>query len=153
MGFRDLRLFNQALLAKQAWRLVQRPDSLYARVLKAKYYPKGNLLGTVFTSDGSPVWRGIEYGLELLKKRVVWRVGNGKSIQILRDNWIPRQSGLSIQSMKTRSRLRWVNQLLLPHSNDWTSRSLTSCSTILTRKKYTRSSFPQSQWGHSSLEL
>ena len=77
------------------------------------------MLDTVFTSDGSPVWHGIEYGLELLKKGVVWRLGNGKSIQILRDNWIPRQSGLSIQSMKTRSRLRWVNQLLLPHSNDW----------------------------------
>jgi hypothetical protein len=68
LGFKDMNLFNQALLARLAWRLIQNPESLFARVLKARYYPQGNLLGTVFTTDPSPVWKGIEFGVELLTK-------------------------------------------------------------------------------------
>ena len=38
LGFKDLRFFNQALLARHARRLVAFPDSLCARLLKAKYF-------------------------------------------------------------------------------------------------------------------
>jgi hypothetical protein len=51
MGFRDMGCFNQALLARQAWRLIQFPDSLCARVLKGKYYPNGDLVDIVFPSE------------------------------------------------------------------------------------------------------
>jgi hypothetical protein len=44
MGFRDLHTFNMAMLAKQSWRLISKPDSICAKVLKAKYYPNCSLL-------------------------------------------------------------------------------------------------------------
>ena len=66
-----MRLFNQALLARQAWNLIERPDSLCARLVKAKYYQWGNFIDTVFTGNSSTVWKGVEYGLELLKKGVL----------------------------------------------------------------------------------
>ncbi|KAH9657474.1 putative reverse transcriptase/RNA-dependent DNA polymerase [Citrus sinensis] len=35
LGFKDLSCFNQVLVAKQGWRIMQAPDSLVARILKA----------------------------------------------------------------------------------------------------------------------
>jgi hypothetical protein len=75
LGFKDLRLFNQALLARQAWRLIHFPDSLCAMLLKAKYHPRGYLIDTAFSSNSSYTWQSIVHGLELLKKGIIWRVG------------------------------------------------------------------------------
>jgi hypothetical protein len=82
LGFKDFRPFNQALLARQAWRLLVKPDSLCALILKSRYYPNGRLEDMVFAGNASSSWQAIQYGLELLKKGLVWRVGDGSQIFI-----------------------------------------------------------------------
>lgn len=82
LGFRDLQLFNQALLGRQAWRLIEKPNSLCARVLKAKYYPNGSLLDTAFPSAQSPTWKAMVHGVDLLRKGVCWRIGSGDQVRI-----------------------------------------------------------------------
>lgn len=64
--------------------------------LKAKYFPNGELIDSVFTADASPSWKGIEHGLELLKKGLIWLIGVGDKVQIRRDHWIPRGSSLKV---------------------------------------------------------
>nr|AAY22445.1 bZIP-like protein [Gossypium hirsutum] len=44
LGFKHIPLFNQALLAKQAWRIFQYPGSLVSQILKAKYFPHHDFL-------------------------------------------------------------------------------------------------------------
>lgn len=66
-----------------------------AKVLKAKSYHNGRLEDTVFASNASSTWQAIHHGLELLKRGLVWRVGDGQQIRIWRDPWLPRPPSYS----------------------------------------------------------
>jgi len=88
MGYRDLHLFNLAMLAQQGWRLIVELDSLCAQVLRAKYYPNGDLLGVKEKSGISYSWRSLIRGLKALNNGLIWRVGDGTNINIWTDPWI-----------------------------------------------------------------
>ena len=90
LGFRDLYLFNQAMLSRQAWRLLTCPETLCAQVLKAKYFPNISMLRCTARDGISYSWRSILRGVELLKEGIIWRIGNGSSVNIWSDPWLPR---------------------------------------------------------------
>jgi hypothetical protein len=91
LGFRDIELFNLALLARQAWRLLQEPGSLSARVLKAVYYPDADLLEAELGSHPSQVWRSLLEGRDAMKLGLIRRIGYGATTHAWRDNWLPRE--------------------------------------------------------------
>jgi hypothetical protein len=62
MGFRDYVDFNQALLAKQAWRMITNPESLCARLLKARYAVNGDLLSAKCPKKSFYTWRSVLHG-------------------------------------------------------------------------------------------
>lgn len=82
MGFRDLPLFNVAMLGKQGWRLLTHPDSLCARVMKGRYYPHTDFMLATRKKHSSHTWRAILAGREDLKKGLIRRVGNGTTTKI-----------------------------------------------------------------------
>ena len=89
MDFRDLQVFNLAMLAKHGWRLLTNLNSLVAWIYKARYYPHRDVLKAKLGSNPSYTWRSNRNGLEVIRRGTCWRVRNGNLIHIWEDKWMP----------------------------------------------------------------
>ena len=119
LGFRDLYLFNQAMLSRQAWRLLTCPETLCTQVLKAKYFPKISMLRCTARDGISYSWRSILRGVELLKEGIIWRIGNGSSVNIWSDPWLPRGHTRKPATPRGQSLLTRVSELIDPQTESW----------------------------------
>ena len=82
MGFKDLSLFNDALLAKQTWRLLHDKSSLFYRVFKEKYFPDTSVMEAKILANSSYAWKSIMKGRNMIKQGAKWRIGSGRAIHI-----------------------------------------------------------------------
>jgi hypothetical protein len=90
LGFQDIELFNLDLLVKQVWPILQNPDSLSARILKAVYFPTLDLLEATSRSHPSQIWRALLERRDVLKQGLIRRIGTGEKTHAWNQNWIPR---------------------------------------------------------------
>ena len=90
LGFRDLEIFNLALLSKQAWRMLQNPLSLSAGILKGVYFPDVSLFEASLGNHPSQIWRAILDGRDIMLQGLVRRIGDSGTTNIWEDNWLPR---------------------------------------------------------------
>ena len=119
MGFRDLHCFNLALLAKQCWRLLSEPDSLCARILRAKYFPGGNLLTCSLKKGSSYTWQSIWSGIQTFKRGHIWRVGDGSQINIWEDSWVPRSPTRKVMTPRANIVITKVSELIDVDNRAW----------------------------------
>ncbi|KAL5567922.1 hypothetical protein UlMin_024497 [Ulmus minor] len=112
MGFRDLRLFNKAILAKQAWRIHTHPTSLAARVLQGFYFHKSSFLQVKVNSSSSFVWRSILWGRELYKQGLRHKIGSGRDTLIYHDGWLPRDGVFKTSSPQVLGNFDKVSSLV-----------------------------------------
>jgi hypothetical protein len=119
LGFRDLHLFNLAMLARQDWRIIQNSDALCAQVLRAKYGNNGSLLNAQEGPGISYTWRSIIRGFQALNKGLIWRMGDCSNIQIWEDPWTV--NGLSRRPITPRRQtvLTRVEELIEPETRSW----------------------------------
>jgi hypothetical protein len=119
MGYRDFESFNLAMLAKQVWRLINDPNSLCSRVLRAKYYPDGDILKAGPKSGCSFTWKGILAGVSTFKRCYIWRVGNGEKVNIWTNPWIQSSIGYKVTSLRGGAVYTKVSELISPLTGSW----------------------------------
>ncbi|XP_074278012.1 uncharacterized protein LOC141601617 [Silene latifolia] len=119
MGFRDMEKFNSALLGKQAWRLLTHGDTLWARLMKARYYVDGSYLEAGLGHNPSYTWRDIWEAKGVVKKGMRRRIGDGASTFVWKDPWIlGSHSGYVISPCVGNEDIR-VAELLNEASTNW----------------------------------
>ena len=101
MGFKDLTMFNEAMLAKLAWRLLHDDNSLFYRDFKARFFPRETILEAKDSSSASYAyaWKSILKGRDVILKGALWRIGDGKRVRIWGDNWLPLKMSAKIVSL------------------------------------------------------
>jgi hypothetical protein len=120
LGFRDIRMFNKALLAKQGWRFMQHQNSLLSRVYKAKYFPHCSFLEAKVRHRPSYAWRSLISARDVLTMGLRWHIGNGSTVRIKEDPWLPfstiSQPSLALQELCPNER---VSTLINAEGREW----------------------------------
>ena len=120
LGFRDLKTFNLALLAKQGWRFLQHQNSLVFRVFKAKYFPQGDFMLANLGNRPSYAWRSIALARKVLRLGLRWNIGDGCSVKISEDPWLPLSSSFkSISAQHVLDPKETVSILINEDSQTW----------------------------------
>lgn len=123
LGFKDFELFNVAMLARQAWRLMQNPETLSARLLKSIYFPNSSILHASLGGHPGQVWRAIIEGRDTLKQGLIRRIGNGASTKIWEDTWLPRNENMRPYGCRIPNPPTLVSELV-DHTNAIWNRAL-----------------------------
>ena len=120
LGFRDLKAFNIALLAKQDRRLQSNTRSLVHRVLKACYFPDYDFIDAELGQTPSYAWRSIMVAQDVVRDGHQWQVGDGTSIQIWRGKWLPKSSTFQVIFMpNTLPETATVSELIDEAKGEW----------------------------------
>ncbi|XP_071725091.1 uncharacterized mitochondrial protein AtMg00310-like [Rutidosis leptorrhynchoides] len=98
LGFRLLHLFNLPMLAKQGWNLFDNPSSLPAQILKAKYYPRSGFLDADVGYNPSFICKSILQSEDVTRCGTRWRIGNGTSVLVRNDLWLPKDGEFYVQT-------------------------------------------------------
>ena len=85
LGFKKAKDTNNILLAKLAWLVASKRDSLRMEILRSKYKVRQDWLHKPPPKSTSPIWRAIEGAKSIIVKGACYLMGDGASVDIWQD--------------------------------------------------------------------
>ncbi|KAG5522106.1 hypothetical protein RHGRI_034338 [Rhododendron griersonianum] len=120
MGFRNYRAFNEAMLARNGWRMLMNPNAYWARFFKGIYFPNSSFLQASRGNRASWAWLSLLHGRNLLLKGLRWQVQDGKSIDFWADAWIPSLPNFKVPIPRpANSAINKVVDIIDDNSGQW----------------------------------
>ena len=68
--------------------MINNPYSLCYRIFKARFFPDCSILEATAVV-GSYAWKSLLSVRDVVRKGMIWHVGNGESVRIKGDRWMP----------------------------------------------------------------
>ncbi|CAN1128070.1 Uncharacterized mitochondrial protein AtMg00310 [Linum perenne] len=88
LGFRSFKEFNEAFLGKVGWNIIQQPNALWVRLLKALYFPRHDFVTAPKHHHPSLVWSSILKGKTTLLRGLRRNIENAEDT-LTTDPWLP----------------------------------------------------------------
>ncbi|KAL0430550.1 UNVERIFIED_CONTAM: putative mitochondrial protein [Sesamum radiatum] len=90
LGFRRLKEYNVALLAKQSWRVAMNPHSLLHAILQQRYFPGSDFFVAETRQSPPFMWHSLLAARNLIVDGLQWKIGDGRSALIVGHPWLAR---------------------------------------------------------------
>ncbi|GAU24016.1 hypothetical protein TSUD_328180 [Trifolium subterraneum] len=127
LGFRDLHSFNLEMIAKQGWNIMTKPDTLVAKLYKARYFPNSSFFDSQIGHNPSYAWRGIWKARKILMNGCRWSIGNGANIKVMSEPWLRDKEEAWIPSPQAHSVYDiTVKDLMNTHEKTWNKEKIES---------------------------
>ena len=78
--------------------MINNLGSLCFRVFKARFFPNCSILEVKDSIVGSYAWKSILSARDVIRKGMVWRIGDGQSMRVKEEKWLPKRDSSSIIS-------------------------------------------------------
>ncbi|XP_026417461.1 uncharacterized protein LOC113312943 [Papaver somniferum] len=72
LGFRKAEINNLAMLVRNVWNIIENPDCMLAKILKARYFPRTDILNAKCPDKCSWTWKCLHAIKELIKPFISW---------------------------------------------------------------------------------
>lgn len=118
LGFKEIEIFNCALLANHTRRLLKNPNSLLGQTLLNKYCRTENILEGYAPNCSSHGWSSILAGREVIRKGLGWAIGDERTVMLWGDKWMSSSQQLSpIETPTKEAQNLRVSNLMLPNAS------------------------------------
>lgn len=124
-GIRDIYTMNEALLLKLAWNFLNNPNKFWVKILHSKYLSNSNFWDATSKASNSDVWKNILRVRKYLTDGCIWKIKDGKNINVWDRAWIFDRNGPPTAKPNQEFHPVKVNELL--SDGNWNADLLATC--------------------------